>query len=311
MGEDSTERHSSRDRAVRVGAPQSDAGTNHKAYLVVLAGWEIGREIELTGGEFLFGRSLKAAIRIDSPSVSREHAKIIRCADKGDHCYIVQDLKSSNGTMVNNIPIESARLHNGDKIRVGDVLFKFVLADEADARFYKDIHRLIHFDQLTGLMTMDTFRRRVELEIQRTDAIFTLAMTDLDGLKKVNDTYGHLAGRMVIREMGAIIRKCLRPHDIAALYGGDEAALMFSEVSTDEALRFAEQIRRTIEAHVFEYKEQRFHVTISQGLAQWPKDGATVDELIAAADRALYEAKAAGRNCVRICVSIAETGTGQ
>jgi diguanylate cyclase (GGDEF)-like protein len=301
MGEDSTNTLNGGDRTIRVGTPQSGAGANRKAYLVVLAGWEIGREIELAGGEFLFGRSLKAAIRINSPSVSREHAKITCCGDHGDPCYVVTDLMSNNGTMVNNVPVESARLHNGDKISMGDVLFKFVLADEADARFYKDIHRLIHFDQLTGLMTMDAFRRRLEFEMQRTDGMFTLAMTDLDGLKKVNDTYGHLAGRMVIREMGAIIRQCLRQQDIAALYGGDETAIMFCEVSAEDAVGFAENIRHTLEAHVFEYKEHKFHVTISQGLAQWPKDGSTMDELIAAADTALYAAKAAGRNCVRVC----------
>ena len=277
---------------------RSEVAVTRSASLIILAGGEIGRELKLTEQEHVFGRSLLVSNRIPSPSVSREHAKIVRAQKDGVEYFELTDLKSSNGTLVNNIPITRATLHNGDKIQMGEVLFKFVLQDEADARFHKDVHRLIHYDQLTGLLTMEAFRRRLDTEMRRSE-ILTLAMTDLDGLKRVNDTHGHLAGRMVVRGMGAMIREAIRSQDIAALYGGDESVILFPSTPIPEALEVAERLRKTIEERAFEHQGNAFKVTISQGLAEWPKHGTTAEQIIAAADGALYAAKADGRNCVR------------
>lgn len=275
--------------------------TVRKAALVVLAGWEIGQEIALSDDSYVFGRSAQASVRISAPSVSREHARITRISEEDGDAFLIADLQSSNGTRLNNEPIQTARLRNGDKIQMGDVLFKFVLQDEADVRFYNDLHKLIHYDQLTGLLKMDAFKRELDAEFHREEAkqVLTLAMTDLDGLKKVNDTHGHLAGRMVIREMGAIMRHALREQDRAGLYGGDEAIIFFPETSIEEAHAVAERLRVAIEQRTFDFHGKAFHVSISQGLAEWPRQGQTVEQLIAAADGALYAAKAAGRNCVQ------------
>ncbi len=148
---------------------------------------------------------------------------------------------------------------------------------------------------------MDSFRSQLDEAIGRSrpNGRLALAMTDLDGLKRVNDTYGHLAGRMVVREMGVMMREALRPNDVPALYGGDEAIIFFPETSIEEAREVLEGLRRAIETRVFEYEDKPFHVSISQGLAEWPCHGQTAEQLIAAADQALYAAKAAGRNCIR------------
>ena len=276
----------------------SDIEGPHRASLIVIAGWEIGREFELSEEEHVFGRSLLVSNRIGSPSVSREHAKIVSVRNGDQEHFEIFDLGSSNGTRLNNTRVTQARLGNGDKIQMGDVLFKFVLQDTADARFHRDVHRLIHYDQLTGLLTMEAFRRMLDTEMRKTGPL-TIAMTDLDGLKRVNDTYGHLAGRMVVREMGVIIREAIRPGDRAALYGGDEAIILFAGAVLDEAAPFAEGLRESIESRVFEHCGTEFQVTISQGLAECPRHGHTIEQLIAAADQALYAAKADGRNCVR------------
>ena len=282
-------------------ADTADAPTIHKASLVVVSGWEIGKQVELTTHEHVVGRSLLANTRINSPSVSREHAKIVRVSESGDECFAVTDLKSSNGTRLNGEPVTSARLQNGDKIQMGDVVFKFVLEDAVDVRFYKDIHQLIHYDQLTGLLKMDAFKRELDAELQkaRANGRLTLAMTDLDGLKRVNDSYGHLAGRMVVREMGAMIRQAIRPQDRAGLYGGDESIMFYPGTPIEEAAKIAERIRQTIQGRTFELSGNSFGVTISQGLSEWPRHGATIEQLVAAADAALYEAKSSGRNCIR------------
>jgi len=273
-----------------------------KAALVVLAGWEIGREIELTGPEHLIGRAGTANTRINSQSVSREHARIARTIENGQETFLLTDLESSNGTRVNNLSVTSVNLNNGDKIQMGDVLFRFVVGDETDAKFYHNVHRLIHYDQLTGLMEMDSFRGNLEAEMNRCrqDGVLSLAMTDLDGLKRVNDTYGHLAGRMVVREMGNMMRASLRPQDLPALYGGDEAIILMPNTRIGEAAEVAERLRLCVESHEFDYHGQQFGVTISQGLAEFPLHGDTVERIIAAADHALYSAKAGGRNCFRL-----------
>ncbi len=184
---------------------------------------------------------------------------------------------------------------------MGDVLFKFVIQDSADAVFHRDIHRLIHYDQLTGLLTMEAFLRQLKEEMRcaAPDGYLTLAMTDLDGLKQVNDTHGHLAGRMVVREMGDMIRQTIREQDRAGLYGGDEAVIFFPRTRMGQAREVAERLRAMIERRVFEHQGASFGITISQGLSEWPLHGHSIEQIIAAADGALYTAKADGRNCVR------------
>lgn len=304
MLNDETDKKSFDDKTMVLGpATLERDATACRASLVVLSGWEIGREIALNGKEHLFGRGLTAHTRIASPSVSREHAKIVVSSDCSSPVFTLIDLQSSNGTRVNNVPVTVTILKNGDRVLMGEVLFKFILQDDLDLRFYQDVHRLINYDQLTGLLTMDAFRGRLDACMQRSepDGPFTLAMTDLDGLKRVNDTHGHLAGRMVVRTMGSIIRASLRPGDFGGLYGGDEAVLLFPETNETDAREVAENLRRSIEERVFEHQGKEFQVTISQGLAEWPRDGRSADHIIAAADAALYRAKAAGRN--RVCLS--------
>ncbi len=278
--------------------PAGATGVRTVARLIVLAGWEIGRVVDLTGNKTVIGRSAAADVMIPEPLISRRHARVLHLKIGDNDFYEVSDLGSSNGTFVNHAAVQHSALVDGDTLQIGPVLFKFVVRDEAEGAFYRDVHRLIHYDQLTGLLAMDSFLRRVRPELERA-TVLTLAMTDLDGLKRVNDTFGHLAGRMVVREMGVMFRSVLRTSDIAGLYGGDEAVVAFPETSLDDAALLAEQLRTTVAEHRFEHAGNEFSVTISQGLAQCPAHGPTIEELIAAADRALYAAKAAGRNCVR------------
>jgi diguanylate cyclase (GGDEF)-like protein len=278
--------------------PAPATGVRTIARLIVLSGWEIGRVVELTRRKTSIGRSEAADVMIPEPLISRHHARVLHLRIGANDLYEVSDLGSSNGTFVNHSPVQHSGLVDGDTLQIGPVLFKFVVRDEAEGAFYRDVHRLIHYDQLTGLLTMDSFLRRVRPELVRTK-VLTLAMTDLDGLKRVNDTFGHLAGRMVVREMGVMFRSVLRTCDVAGLYGGDEAVIAFPETALGDAELLAEQLRTTVAEHRFELDGNEFSVTISQGLAQCPEHGRTAENLISAADRALYAAKAAGRNCVR------------
>jgi len=280
--------------------PQAPAA-QARASLIVLAGWEIGKEVAIDSPSIILGRAVDCDVSVNAPSVSRQHAQIELVEDGVDSHYRVTDLGSSNGVLVNNVRTPTTRLENGDKVKMGDVLFKFVLQDEMDSHFHQEVHRLIHFDQLTGLLTMDAFRERLlqAIRVATPNTRFALAMTDLDGLKSVNDTHGHLAGRMVVGAMGRILRETVREGDLTGLYGGDEAIILFPDTTLNDASAIAEQIRLGIAGSAFDYNGAEVRVSISQGLAEFPTHGTTPEALIAAADRALYAAKSAGRNCVR------------
>lgn len=283
--------------------------TGQRASLIVLSGWQIGREYPLSDNQTIVGRSPTADIVVALPSVSREHSRISRLRDKDGDYFEICDLQSMNGTHINNVLIDRARLRDGDKIQFGDVVMKFVIQDALEAEYHQEVQRRINYDQLTGLLTRESFKFHLTEEIRKAGpgARMTLAMTDLDGLKKVNDTYGHLMGGRIIQEMGAIMREVLRPTDFGGLYGGDEAMLLFPNTPLEEARGIAETLRQRIADRKFEFQGSIFGVTISQGLAEWPRHGASMEQLLAAADGALYSAKGAGRNCVRVAESDSAT----
>ncbi len=285
---------------VPAGTPIAEAEPSGSccAALVVLSGWEVGRVLDLDRQELVIGRSPRATLQVPSPAISRQHARLVR--EDGDQIrFRILDLDSANGVFVNGRAVHQAVIGDRDTVQLGDVVLKLVVNDPVEREFYRELHRRLHFDPLTGLLTLDSFTERLYLEIARAPSVFSLAMTDMDGLKAVNDTFGHLAGRMVVREMGSMIRSVLRPSDRAGLYGGDEAILLFAGTSIDAAVEVCERLRTTVERRSFEAEGGRFRLTISQGLAEWPTHGATAEKLIAGADQALYAAKAAGRN--RVC----------
>lgn len=272
------------------------------ASLVVLSGWEVSRDFTVAAGETVIGRSAEVEAPIDHPSISRRHCRVERISgDDGDR-FRVADLGSTNGTFLNSVRVDQSDLHNGDRIQLGDVVLKFMIQDVADAQLFQEIHRRIHHDPSTGLLTIEAFRRQLESEIRTNarDGRFVLSMTDMDGLKGVNDSMGHLAGSYVIETMGQLIRDTVGVHNLAGLYGGDEAIILYRGANMATAKAMAETLRERVESFKWKFRDNSFRVTISQGLAEWPQNGLSMDDIISAADRALYKAKTDGRNCVRI-----------
>jgi len=123
-----------------------------------------------------------------------------------------------------------------------------------------------------------------------------MIMGDLDHFKAVNDCYGHLAGDEVLRVFGELLKRHARSTDIYCRYGGEEFLLVMPNMAKDNAVQRAENLRSAIATAPIPYGASRIAVTASFGIATFPCEGQAGDELIAAADRALYAAKAAGRN---------------
>jgi diguanylate cyclase (GGDEF)-like protein len=218
-------------------------------------------------------------------------------------------LGSTNGTLVNGERVSSADLREGDKIRLGDTVLKFVLQDDLDARFHQEVHNRIAYDQLTGLLTKEFLYVAMETELKRCGKYglpMAVLMMDLDRFKQVNDGYGHLMGSHVLSEVGGLIREGLRSTDVSARYGGEEFVAYLSEVDLAGGAQAAHRVRSAVEAHPFTRTDENgssvtVRLTVSLGVSVFPTHGATLEALVAAADAALYRAKESGRN--RVCVA--------
>lgn len=289
--------------------PTDDSSSTDDACLVVINGVDLGKKYELTQESTVIGRSSKVDIQIDEESISRNHAVI----EQDGHQLVIRDLKSTNGTYVNDRPVEKQGLRDGDQVKIGRTIFKFLTGSNVEASYHDEIYRLTTTDGLTQIYNKRYFLQEMEREMSRClryERDLSLVMFDIDHFKPVNDTYGHLAGDHILKQSAQRISSCIRRDDIFARYGGEEFILLLPESDKSEAVRTAEKIRRTIEAEPFTFDNVDIDITISLGVADISEyvardDGANPESddvnplaFIKVADDRLYAAKEQGRNRV-------------
>ncbi len=168
-------------------------------------------------------------------------------------------------------------------------------------RLYKDVEKMAITDGLTRLHTRRHLMERFEEEFARAkmrQASLSLLMLDVDHFKRVNDQYGHLAGDMVLREVGRIVAGHIREIDIAGRYGGEEFCAILPDTDKQGAMLAAERIRLAVNEGKIKAYDAALHVSMSIGVATFPADAQHLDELLDKADWALYRAKKQGRNRV-------------
>ncbi len=277
--------------------PVTGEGGDREAYLVVIYGDELGKRIPLSEGEVEAGRSSTCQIPIDQESVSRRHARIWWTGDN----FRVKDLGSTNGTYVNDAQVSEQDLNDGDLVKVGRTILKFMSGSNIEASYHEEIYRMMTFDGLTQIYNKRYFHETLEREISRSRRYgreIALVLFDIDNFKQKNDTFGHLAGDTILRELATVVRRKLRREDLFARVGGEEFAILTPEVGAKGAREVAEKVRAVVEATAFRYEKHSIPTTISLGFAVWlgGEDGA--DALFQRADAALYAAKQGGRNRV-------------
>ncbi|MEM1348239.1 MAG: GGDEF domain-containing protein [Myxococcota bacterium] len=274
-----------------------------QAYLIVLSGPEVGHMHKIEEPSLVLGRQAGVGMRINDAGVSRQHARLVRDSSGG---IFIEDLGSVNGTFLNGDPLERPlQLRDGDKITLGSTtILKFTYHDRLDENFQKKMFDAAVRDSLTGAFNKRYFIDHLATEFayaQRHHSQLALIMFDVDHFKRINDTYGHLAGDEVLVRLGAMALNSVRSEDLFARYGGEEFVILARGITMHQAAHLGERLRRFVERTEFEYGNSAMPVTISVGVAGIPAlPLEAAQEIIEAADTALYAAKRNGRNRVML-----------
>jgi len=270
------------------------------SYLVVLAGESVGRVIRLDKGlTMTAGRTRDCDIYCDCDNVSREHA-CFKVDGNGE--TELSDLGSTNGTLVNGKEIKTARLKDGDRISMGDMILRFCSKDGLEFDFQQNLYDKATRDPLTGAHNKRFFTETLEQELafhKRQNQQLSLIIFDLDLFKRLNDTYGHLNGDKVLQAIGHEVGSIMRREDTFARFGGEEFVVLLRATPHQQALAVAEKIRTCIAALTFNSNGETFSSTATLGVATYENDNyASSEALIMAADNNLFIGKGRGRNTV-------------
>ncbi len=271
----------------------------HRPMLVIISGHEndVGQRV-LCEKTLLIGRDPDALLTLNDALVSWHHASI---EDRGDEWAIV-DLGSTNGVSLNGEPVKDALLKPNDTMLFGSTVIRFELQDGLAQAYNQVVERLLNIDDLSGLFVRRKFDAELETMIESArvqSRPVALLVMDLDGIKKINDTHGHLFGAYVIGESGKVIGRILGSRGIGCRFGGDEYLAALPGLDAEASMAVAEEIRVAIAEHPFEKDGIPLRPGISIGVAAFPANAPDPKTLFQLADEALYRAKVAGKN--RVC----------
>ena len=270
------------------------------ATLTCLSGRVMGQVFKLGPNCTVIGRLEAVDIHIEDDGISRKHAEVAEL----DGSYVLRDLGSTNGTLCNGEQVTApVVLRDGDRIRLGpNAVLRFDYQDELEEQMQSRLYDMATRDALTGAYNRRFFVDRLGSEwawAYRHRKPCALIAIDIDHFKNVNDTYGHAAGDLVLKEVVAIVQHTIRKEDLFSRVGGEEFQLLARATSGLEAQVLAERVRQAVINHSIQHGDLVIAVTISLGVATSDDPSVTTpDQLVCRADELLYQAKQKGRNRV-------------
>jgi len=275
----------------------TDAVSEGNECLVVIYGGTLGRKYDLNEPVVSLGRDPDNTIVIDVDSVSRRHARI----ENYDGAKYLVDLNSTNGTYLNDTLAVREKLNSGDFIKVGDTIFKFLSGANIERAYHEEIYTMTVTDGLTQIPNKRYLIEYLEREFSRARRYgrnLSCLLFDIDYFKRINDEFGHLTGDFILKELGGLVSRRIRKEELFARYGGEEFVIVLPECEVRSVNEFAENVRKLIETHEFQFEGNSIPVTVSVGVAHLTSSMTNPAELIKASDVNLYKAKNSGRNCV-------------
>ncbi len=276
----------------------SSAGRQACLVHIYPTGAGMGTRYPLGDTPLVIGRGAESDLRINDNSVSRRHARI----QPGGDGYYAIDLQSTNGTFVNDNQAPMSKLKDGDYLRVGNCIYRFLAGGNVEADYHEEIYRLTIVDGLTDIHNKRYLMDFLDRELARSERHrrpLALLLFDIDHFKTINDEMGHLGGDFTLRELAQRVKGGIRKEELFARYGGEEFVVVLPETPREGAVPIAERIRGLVEAQPFVYEERDYKLTISIGVATTEGgEGLTPTELLRRADERLYQAKREGRNRV-------------
>jgi diguanylate cyclase (GGDEF)-like protein len=265
-------------------------------------GQRLGSRFRLSPGTTLeIGRS--AAVGISLPevlSISRKHARLRYLGP----VVTIEDLGSTNGTYVNGQPIHGRTvLRSGDRFQTAAVHFKFLHEADVESAYHLAIYELVAKDGLTEIYNKRKFDEEMQREFARAmrhHRPLSLIIFDLDEFKTINDSYGHLCGDFILKQVASLARDMVRPEQMLARVGGDEFVILAPETTTEGAEALASKLRDRIQEFEHHYGDVQIPVSCSFGVAEMRKAMTSPQDLYQAADEALLQSKRSGRNRVAV-----------
>lgn len=281
---------------------QDRKSSRQKAFLVKIYPAVVsGSLIALDDRDFIFGRDESCDYELSDNFSSRKHAVLQR---SGEH-YSISDLGSTNGTFVNGVRTTFHDLENGDQIRIGTQIFKFLSSDDVEAMYHEAVFQMMTVDALTQTYNRRYFEDVLRREIDRSKRHnwqLGLIMLDIDHFKELNDTYGHLVGDEILAELCKRISPQIRSGDIFARIGGDEFVIAVIASSDDTIGALGDRVCEVVRRSPIITSRGAVSVTISAGGAcPALSEECNSIKLCEMADTSLYAAKQQGRN--RYCNS--------
>jgi two-component system, cell cycle response regulator len=271
------------------------------ACLVIIHGKALGKQFLLTSEDTLIGRHDQCDVHINHETVSRNHARVQK---DGEGRLLITDLGSRNGTRVNDrqlSPGEAFPVEDGDFVRLGNVVLKFIAGGSLENVFHAEMENLANVDDLTRLYNKKSIMNHLVEGFKLAKMMktpFSIIIFDIDEFKTINDQFGHAAGDQVLREIPEALKGVTRQHDYTGRFGGDEFLIVLRNTSLSNACTIAERVRSRVDKRVFRHVREEFHITISVGVASIDSSTLSADSLFEAADRANYNAKREGGNRV-------------